>query len=74
MSTRPETGSPDELVWLRGFEEARNQFLAENKRFREALNDIIGEALVYNGVPEFERITQLAQAALEETKNERTVY
>lgn len=43
MSTRPETGSPDELVWLRGFEDARNQFLAENKRFREALEILAAE-------------------------------
>lgn len=37
MSTRPEPGSPDELVWLRGFEEARNHFLVENKQLRDAL-------------------------------------
>lgn len=30
MSTKPEAGSPDELPWLRGFEEARNHFLAKN--------------------------------------------
>lgn len=37
MSTKPEAGSPDELAWLRGFEEARNHFLAENARLREEL-------------------------------------
>lgn len=37
MSTRPEAGSPDELIWLRGFEEARNYFLKENTRLRNAL-------------------------------------
>jgi len=49
MSTRPEAGSPDELVWLRGFEEARNRFLAENTRLREALRKItnkVDEALL----------------------------
>ena len=46
MSTRPEIGSPDELAWLRGFEEARNHFLAENARLREALERI------YNGEPD----------------------
>ncbi len=40
MSTKPEPGSPDELVWLRGFEEARNRFLVENKRLRDALHYI----------------------------------
>lgn len=37
MSTKPEAGSPDELAWLRGFEEARNHFLDENARLRDAL-------------------------------------
>jgi len=32
MSTRPEAGSPEELPWLRGFEEARNHFLEEIKK------------------------------------------
>lgn len=66
MSTRPEAGSSDELVWLRGFEEARNQFLAENKLFREALNDIISEALTARTLCGFERISEIATAALEE--------
>jgi hypothetical protein len=48
MSTRPDAGSPDELVWLRGFEEARNHFLAENKRLREALV-LLRDALVFRG-------------------------
>lgn len=75
MSTRPEAGSPDELMWLRGFEEARNQFLAENKRLREALKiyadpfsakDEDGDNI---GVPDFwveTDISRFAIAALEQ--------
>lgn len=37
MSTRPEIGSPDELAWLRGYEEARNHFLAENELLNKDL-------------------------------------
>ena len=44
MSTKPEAGSPDELMWLRGYEEARNHFLAENARLREALRFTLNAA------------------------------
>lgn len=33
MSTRPEAGSPDELVWLRGFEEGRNYVFQIHNEF-----------------------------------------
>lgn len=33
MSTRPEAGSPDELAWLRGFEEGRNYVFQIHNEF-----------------------------------------
>lgn len=61
MSTKPKAGSPDELVWLRGFEEARNHFLVENVRLREALKRITEASM-----PHEEPVSQaIARAALE---------
>lgn len=34
MSTRPAEGSPEEIYWLRGYEAARNEMLAENAKLR----------------------------------------
>lgn len=33
MSTKPEVGSPDELAWLRGFEEGRNHVFQIHNEF-----------------------------------------
>lgn len=37
----------------------------QNTRLREALSEVITETIVYNGVPEIERIGVIALAALE---------
>lgn len=43
-----------------------NAMLEDINRLREALSEVLTEALVYNGVQEFERIGDIARAALEE--------
>lgn len=68
MSTKPEAGSPDELAWLRGFEEARNHFLAENARLRDALEWMIKNehfTLLIDEPEHFAHFMSRARAALE---------
>lgn len=41
------------------------QIKKEHTRFKEALRDVSSETLIYNGVPEFDRIGDIARTALE---------
>lgn len=66
MSTRPEIGSPDELAWLRGYEEARNHFLAENERLNRELVEVIVEHPCYKLSKELEAENARLREALGE--------
>ena len=69
MSTKPEAGSPDELAWLRGFEEARNHFLDENARLRDALEWMIKNEHLTILIDEPEQVAHFmsrARAALDQ--------